>query len=109
MKMEKLDYINSLKKKLTDFDNANHDLRKRMYVNSKFVNNIKRGRDKIFQSLGWSDKSNEKLREEGRDLPEHGMTMIGLKRLENVESCMREVIRNKIEGDVIELGVWRGG
>lgn len=38
-----------------------------------------------------------------------GETMIGLKRLENIEFCVKEILKNKIEGDFIETGVWRGG
>ena len=35
--------------------------------------------------------------------------MVGLKRLDNVEYCITEVIRRNIPGDLIETGVWRGG
>ena len=50
-----------------------------------------------------------KLREEGRDWPSSGETMIGLKRLDNIHYCMREVLLHNVPGDVIETGVWRGG
>jgi len=46
---------------------------------------------------------------EGRDWPTYADTMIGLKRLENIEFCFMEIIRNNIPGDFIETGVWRGG
>jgi hypothetical protein len=40
----------------------------------------------------------------------YGMiTMIGYKRLTNLEVLIKEVLENNIEGDVIEAGVWRGG
>jgi O-methyltransferase len=35
--------------------------------------------------------------------------MIGLKRLDNIQSCIEDVIRNDVPGDLIETGVWRGG
>jgi hypothetical protein len=38
-----------------------------------------------------------------------GYTMIGLARLNNIQTCIEDVIRNRIEGDLIETGVWRGG
>lgn len=49
------------------------------------------------------------LREEGRDWPATAETMIGLRRLKNVEEAVRTVVVEGIEGDLIETGVWRGG
>lgn len=51
----------------------------------------------------------ELTREEGRDWPANAHTMIGLKRLENIQFCVEDAIRNGIPGDLIETGVWRGG
>lgn len=48
-------------------------------------------------------------RTNGLDWPSNAETMIGLKRLENIEFCIKEIIKNNIEGDLIETGVWRGG
>lgn len=42
-------------------------------------------------------------------LPPWAMTMIGLRRMDNVESCVRQVIEDGVPGDLIETGVWRGG
>lgn len=36
-------------------------------------------------------------------------TMVGEKRLENIEECFHRVIADGIPGDFIECGVWRGG
>ena len=46
---------------------------------------------------------------EGRVMPIYADTMIGLKRLDNIQYCVENVIWNNIEGDLIETGVWRGG
>ncbi len=46
---------------------------------------------------------------EGRIWPSYAETMIGLKRLDNLQSCIKTVISDGIEGDLIEAGVWRGG
>ncbi len=48
-------------------------------------------------------------RSEGRDWPAHAETMIGLKRLNQLQNCIEEVIKENIPGDLIECGVWRGG
>lgn len=49
------------------------------------------------------------LREHGRDLPSHAHTMIGLRRLDNLQHCIETVLADDIPGDLIETGVWRGG
>jgi len=51
----------------------------------------------------------EAARTEGRDWPADAETMVGLKRLDNIQYCVTEVIRKNVPGDLIETGVWRGG
>lgn len=48
-------------------------------------------------------------RASGRDWPSFGYTMIGLKRLDNVQACIEDVLENNVPGDLCEAGVWRGG
>ncbi|HVS29618.1 MAG TPA: TylF/MycF/NovP-related O-methyltransferase [Solirubrobacteraceae bacterium] len=52
---------------------------------------------------------NPDARAEGRDLPAHAETMIGLRRLENIHDCVSDVLRTGVPGDLVETGVWRGG
>lgn len=59
--------------------------------------------------LVWKRPVDLKARYEGRDWPVEAETMIGIKRLDNIEHCIREVVANSIPGDLIETGVWRGG
>jgi O-methyltransferase len=49
------------------------------------------------------------VREGGRDWPVRAHTMIGLKRLDNLQFCVETVIIEGVPGDLIETGVWRGG
>lgn len=49
------------------------------------------------------------LRENGEDWPLIAHTMVGMKRLDNLQHCIENVISEKIPGDLIETGVWRGG
>lgn len=54
-------------------------------------------------------KFDEEARENGIDWPLFGYTMAGLRRLDNVEFCVEEVLKNDVPGDFIETGAWRGG
>jgi hypothetical protein len=45
----------------------------------------------------------------GEDWPTHGHTMVGLRRLDNLQECLERVLADGVPGDVIETGVWRGG
>ena len=53
--------------------------------------------------------SEAQLKFEGKTWPDNGETMIGYKRLSNIEYCLKLVLDQNIEGDLIETGVWRGG
>ena len=48
-------------------------------------------------------------REQGSEWPPDAETMVGLKRLDNVQACIADVLRDGIPGDFIEAGTWRGG
>lgn len=45
----------------------------------------------------------------GLDWPEDAETMIGLRRLANIQECVESVLHEEVPGDFIETGVWRGG
>jgi O-methyltransferase len=49
------------------------------------------------------------LRWAGIDWPLHGVTMVGLPRLVDLQSCIETVVRDNVQGDLIEAGAWRGG
>jgi O-methyltransferase len=44
-----------------------------------------------------------------RNVCEFAHTMVGRKRLDNIEKCLAAVKRDNIPGDVAETGAWRGG
>jgi O-methyltransferase len=48
-------------------------------------------------------------RADGRDWPCFGYTMVGRNRLKNIVMCVENVLRDKVPGDLIETGAWRGG
>ena len=49
------------------------------------------------------------VRAEGKDWPPMAHTMIGLRRLNNVQECVEAALRDRVPGDLMETGVWRGG
>jgi hypothetical protein len=49
------------------------------------------------------------VRLEGRDWPANALTMVGIKRLDNVQACIEDVLAEDVPGDFVETGVWRGG
>jgi O-methyltransferase len=51
----------------------------------------------------------QEARLEGRDWPVLAHTMIGLKRMDNLQFCVENVLQKGVPGDLIETGVWRGG
>ena len=51
----------------------------------------------------------QEQREIGKGWPGYADSMIGLKRLDNLQACVESVIHEKVPGDLIETGVWRGG
>ena len=48
-------------------------------------------------------------RAEGRDWPAEAETMVGLRRLDNVQACVEQALDDGVPGDLLEAGVWRGG
>ncbi len=45
----------------------------------------------------------------GEDVPTSAHTMIGLRRLNDIQFCVENVIRDGVPGDLVEAGVCRGG
>ena len=50
-----------------------------------------------------------RFRSAGLDWPLHGLTMVGLARLDDLQRCVEDIVRDGVDGDVIETGSWRGG
>ena len=45
----------------------------------------------------------------GRDWRTHGVAMVGHARLRNIRHCIEHALAAGVQGDFVELGVWRGG
>jgi hypothetical protein len=55
-----------------------------------------------WRSMGWTN--NDRLSRVA-----YSRTMLGEKRLDNIDQCIRDVVERGVPGDLIECGVWRGG
>ncbi|WDT94141.1 class I SAM-dependent methyltransferase [Thermoleophilum album] len=49
------------------------------------------------------------LRMIGFDWPYNALSMAGLLRLDDLEQCVKTIVSEDVEGDLLEAGVWRGG
>lgn len=55
-------------------------------------------------------KVGDDKRKDGSQLwPPFAHTMVGMKRLDNLQMCVANVLADGVAGDLIETGVWRGG
>ena len=50
-----------------------------------------------------------RFRAAGLDWPLHGLSMVGLARLDDLQRCVESVVADGVVGDLIECGSWRGG
>lgn len=101
-------YLELMKKCLTNTIYAEFE-----YRNVNAGNPVKRILTRALASQGISlirkGTFSTELREGGLDWPPYAHTMIGLKRLNNIQYCMEDVLNSQVPGDLIETGVWRGG
>lgn len=65
--------------------------------------------DRTRKEITAADRFHLDKRVTGEDGPTAAHTMIGLKRLNNIQACLEEVLAKNIPGDVIETGVLGGG
>ena len=66
---------------------------------------LDKGNLQLVKKSGFSQ--NQRI--EGSVLPRYADTMIGITRLDNLQYCIEKVLREGVEGDLIETGVWRDG
>lgn len=92
--------LNFLKRVLTDTvydENIYYD-----FINTKVFPEESVMNEVIAKQVGYDQM-------EGLIHPPKAHTMIGLKRLDNVHLLLDRIKGSKIEGDLMETGVWRGG
>jgi hypothetical protein len=109
-------YIDLLKRlvRRTGFSESMQPIGEGNTGSSHFVRRIQRSLRIPFQWAGLDlvrarSEEDSSLRDNGMDWPPEAETMIGRKRLDNLEMCLRSVVEEGVPGDFIECGVWRGG
>jgi hypothetical protein len=67
--------------------------------------------NKLLRLFGWqiSRETSDHERHNGKIWPQTALTMAGTKRLDNIRDLINLCDAEKINGDFVECGVWRGG
>src|SRR3569832_2054059 len=107
-------YLNLLKKTLTDFSNINsYEYFPLTIENPNWKTALLFPIDKLLRKRNFALCKMKFViaenRMNGYDWPAQADTMIGLNRLNNIEYCIRAIANENIDGDLIEAGVSRGG
>jgi len=78
-------------------------------LNRFILSAISRFLDRRNMQIAEKREFSENQRITGEIWPGYADTMIGLKRLDNLQQLIEKVLSEGVEGDLIETGVWRGG
>jgi O-methyltransferase len=70
---------------------------------------IGRGAGRFGFEIAYKKPYDPAVRAIGRDWPARSDSMIGLRRMDNIQHCVETVLEDGVPGDLIETGVWRGG
>jgi O-methyltransferase len=75
------------------------------YLKRKIVHSLKHRGLRLVRTREFD----RNVRDQGLDWPLFGFTMVGIRRLDNLQSCIEDVLANDVPGCFVETGVWRGG
>ena len=73
------------------------------------ANTVAKLAGKLDLEIAYKKPYDPEARESGLDWPARAESMIGLKRMTNIQDCIASIIKDDVPGDLIETGVWRGG
>lgn len=71
------------------------------------IENLERLKIRLLQLM--EIKTEDEMFRRINGLDWNGYTMIGWRRLDNLEHCILDVIARQVPGAIVEAGVWRGG
>jgi len=104
-------YLDLLKKCLTGClypESSNIEIYPRRgmrFARRALVEALRKRGYKLFKVVPFDPKA----REFGTDWPSIAYSMVGCRRLDNLQWCVESVLQEGVPGDLIETGVWRGG
>ena len=116
-------YLNLLKRTLSDYLNIDNPYANgippeywwekskiKNLRNKWLVKLLRRSKMLVLKENEYDVEERKHRRSIGVDWPlMQAQTMVGLTRLDNLEFILKDIIKNEIDGDIVETGVWRGG
>lgn len=78
-------------------------------LKKRAANVVARAAGKLDLEIAYKKPYDAVARESGLDWPSRAESMIGLKRMSNIQDCIATIMTEDVPGDFIETGVWRGG
>ena len=102
-------YLDLLKKSLTNILHFGSD------VTIRYLTDCLEGKNTYIKNVFLTEGYRQDLKQfrdgflDGKTQSFFGYTLVGMRRLENVQACVDDVISNHVPGDLLEAGVWRGG
>ncbi len=102
-------YLDLLKKLLTNILYFGSD------VTIKYLTDCLEGKNTYIQNVFLTEDFRQDLKRfrdgfvDGKSQSYFGYTLVGSRRLDNIQACVDDVISNHVPGDLLEAGVWRGG
>lgn len=102
-------YLDLLKKSLTSLLHFGSD------ITISYLIDCLEGKNTYIQNVFLSEGYRQDLKRfrdgflDGKRQSYFGYTLVGMRRLDNIQACVDDVISNHVPGDLLEAGVWRGG
>ncbi len=78
-------------------------------LKKRAANAVANAAGKLDLEIAYKKPYDAEARESGLDWPARAESMIGLKRMTNIQESIAAIIADDVPGDLIETGVWRGG
>lgn len=78
-------------------------------VGRKLNRSLSAGLERFGYQIVRLPKASRQQRDEGATWPGMAHSMVGMRRLDNIQQYVEKVLADGIRGDLIETGVWRGG